>query len=733
MDPKVETISRRRFIARTLQGGTALLLAVNVPGCSRDPDAVEQLRQLYQVDEAFFPNAFLRIEADGRTVVQIPSSEMGQGVQTALAMLIAEELNADWEQIAVDTAPVNSAYINPRHGRQATGSSASIRGFFLPMRQAAAAAREMLVAAAAQQWSVPARECYAAGHRVYHRGTRRSVPFGNLITLAGRIPVPEQPSLKSARHFRLIGRSPRRVDALAKLTGQARFGQDIRLPGMLVAVLARPPVFGATLKDFDPVPALAVPGVRHVVAIDRGVAVVADHFWAAYRGREVLVVHWDDGELAQLDSARIRSQLKTAVTDGKTVEERGEPSRAFAEAAHVIEAEYTTPFLAHACMEPMNCTAWVHDERCEIWAPTQAPQRARETAARHLDIDVSKIQVHTTFLGGGFGRRSEQDFVVEAVEISKALRLPVKVLWTREDDIRHDFFRPASFHRLSAAFDHQRRLTAWRHQFSSPSILQRLVPAAGLIFRGKDPTSVEGAVDLPYAITNTLVRYAQVDSGVPVGFWRSVGHSQNSYAVECFIDEIAHFLKEDPLQFRYRHLSHDRRYISVLERVADLADWNSPLPAGHGRGLAVVKSFGSYVAQVAEVSVEPDTPAPALRVHRIACAVDCGLVIHPDIVRQQMEGGIIFGLTAALYGDITLAEGRVTQSNFHDYPLLRLPETPRVDVAIVPSAEAPEGIGEVGVPPVAPAVANAVFRATGRPVRDLPIRVQYLRSPSSIR
>ncbi|MHB8427617.1 MAG: xanthine dehydrogenase family protein molybdopterin-binding subunit, partial [Acidiferrobacterales bacterium] len=489
-----------------------------------------------------------------------------------------------------------------------------------------------------------------------------------------------------------------------------------QLPGMLTALVLRCPVFGGRVAGFDGAAARAVPGVRHVFAIESGVAIVADGFWPAKLGRDALRVRWNEGANARLSSALIRQRFRTAARKPGAVARS--VGNADVRTARTFDAIYEVPFLAHACMEPMNCTADVRPDSCEVWVPTQAQTGAQRTAARITGLAEERIRIHTTFLGGGFGRRSEQDFVAEAVQISKTVHAPVKLLWTREDDMQHDFYRPATYNQLSAGIGAHGALQSWRHHIVGPSIFARVFPKS--VKNGIDPTSVEGAADLPYAVPNIHVTYVLDDPGVPVGFWRSVGSSQNTYVTECFLDEIAHATGKDPYQIRRSLLRKHPRHLAVLDLAARHAGWGSPPPAGRHRGIAVAGSFGSYVAEVAEVSV---SERGSLRVHRVVCAVDCGMVVNPDTVVAQMESGIVYGLSAALADEITIERGRVRQSNFNNYPVLRMDSMPEIEVHIVHSTEPPGGVGEPGTPPIAPAVANAVFAATGKPVRRLPIRI----------
>jgi len=721
-------LTRRGFLKVAAGAGGALLVGFYLPGCSRsDPPAARAQdpqgsgtvrRDTGDQPDGYAPNAWIRVDPDNSVTLMVASSEMGQGVMTSIPMLIADEMNADWSKVRAEFAPVNKVYNNPLFGRQATGGSTAIRGYWHPVREAGAAARELLVAAAAQRWGVSADSCSSADGHVLHKARGKKVSYGELTTEAAKLPAPKKVFLKDPDQFDLIGKPVARLDIPAKVDGSARFGQDVKVPGMLIATVERCPVFGGKVKSFDAGKAKAVKGVKHVVQIDSGIAVVADGFWPALQGRKALKVEWDEGPNAELSSAGIRKQFADAVGSGVKARQDGDPAHTIQSASRTLDAVYEVPYLAHACMEPMNCTADVRSDHCEIWVPTQAQTATRSTAMKITGLAADKIKVHTTFLGGGFGRRSEQDFVADAVSVSKRVGAPVKVLWTRDDDTRHDFYRPSSYNHLSAALDDSGMPVAWIHRIASPSILSRVAP--GAVKNGIDSSSVEGAKNLPYAIPNLLVTYAMVNPGVPVGFWRSVGSSQNIYITECFLDEVARAGGKDPYQLRRNLLANHPRHRAVLELAAEKAGWDTPPAAGTHRGIAVSKSFASYCAQVAEVSVDNGK----VRVHRVVCAIDCGTVVNPDTVRAQMESAIVYGLTAALMGDITIKNGRVQQANFDSYPVLRIEHMPKVDVYIVPSNDPPGGVGEPGTPPIAPAVANAVFAATGKPMRKLPIRVQ---------
>jgi len=665
----------------------------------------------------FAPNAWLRIGTDDSVLVIVDRSEMGQGVTTALPMLLAEELEADWTKIRFEFAPADKAYINQLFGMQGTGGSSSVRAAWKPLREAGARARSVLIAAAAQTWGVEPASCRAEAGAVIHAATNRRLTYGALAQRAAALPVPADVLLKDPKDLRLVGKATKRLDTRFKVNGTAQFGIDVRVPGMLTAVVARSPVFGGKVRSFDATAAKAIPGVRHVVQISSGVAVVGDGYWPAKQGRDALKVSWDEGRVAQVSSASISSLFaQRATQDGAVARHDGDAAAALAGAAQRVEAVYEMPFLAHATMEPMNCTAHVRADGVDIWAPTQFQTGAQMIGAQIGGIAAEKVAVHTTYLGGGFGRRFELDFIMEALETSKAAGAPVKVIWSREDDIQHAQYRPANYHQLRAGLDAAGQPVAWTHRIVAPSIMARMFPQT--VKNGLDGEAVEGGAGLPYAVPNVHVDYQLTDTGIPVGFWRSVNNSFNAFAVEGFIDELAAAAKQDPYEYRRALLTTAPRHRGVLELAATKAGWGTPLPAGRGRGIAVYKSFESYAAQVAEVSV---SPTGDVRVHRVVCAIDCGMHVNPSTIEAQMQSGIVFGLTAALKGAITIENGRVTQSNFHDYPMLRMAEMPVVEVHIVPSNEAPGGVGEPGTPPIAPAVCNAIFAATGKRIRKLPI------------
>ena len=728
-------LTRRDFVRAAATAGAGLTLAVYFQGCGNGtpPPPVG----------AFAPDAFLRIAPDGRVTVVIGRSEMGQGPTTGLAMILAEELDCDWARVTFEQAPAAPAYdiptvLMPAIRAQITGESTSIPLGWMPMRHAGATARAMLVAAAASRWGVPAAACRTEAGVVRHEASERSLEYGALVADAAALDVPRQVPLKDPKDFRLIGQRLDRLDNPGKLRGAATYGLDVRVPGMAYASVERSPVFGGRVATVEgEAAARSVPGVLQVVTLDDRVAVVAEHYWQAVKGRRALTITWKEGAAAGIDSAGIQTQLGNLLEapEGSPARRVGNADAVLSAAGTPITARYDVPYLAHATMEPMNCTAWVHDGRVEVWAPTQYQAGpwflnkggARGVAAAAAGVSASDVTINTTFLGGGFGRRLEVDYVAEAVQIARASNRPVQVVWSREDDIQHDFYRPAAAHAMTAALGPDGMPLAWRHRIACQSIIRNWLPGwipdwslslSGALEHGADPYAVQGADDVPYAIPNLLVDYRELILPVPVGFWRSVGYSQNSFAVECFVDELAAAAKQDPVAYRRALLKDEPRVRSVLDLAADKAGWGTPLPDGRARGVAVVSSFHSVVAQVAEVSV---SPAGVIQVHRVTCAVDCGTAINPGLIEAQMEGGVIFGLSAVLHGEITIERGRAMQHNFYDYDMVRMGTAPVVEVHIVPSTEPPAGVGEPGVPPIAPAVANAMFALTGPRLRKLPL------------
>jgi isoquinoline 1-oxidoreductase beta subunit len=696
--------SRRGFLKTSVLAGGGLVVGFMLPATARMAAAAPQ---------AFSLNAYLRIGSDNSVTILCGLSEMGQGVHTAIPMLIAEELDADWSKIRVEQAPTDSAFANPLFGIQATGGSSAVRGHWLPMRQAGATARAMLVQAAALAWKVDPSTCRTDKGEVIHASGKR-LSYGKLAQDAGKLAVPAAVPLKDASLFRILGKGAKRVDTAAKVTGQAKFGLDMALPGMLTAVIAHSPVIGGRKVSFNADKAKAVPGVKQIIAIPSGIAVLAQGYWAAKQGRDLLEVQWDEGANATLSTESIRAELLAAASQPALVARKDGDVQSAA-AAKKIAATYEAPYLAHACMEPMNCTAWHKGDTLDIWASTQAPGLNRNVLSKVVELAPEKITVNTLYLGGGFGRRFAQDFVIDAAILSKIARAPVKLVYSREDDTRALFYRPASVCNFSGGLDDKGAPVLFTARSASSSIA---LAAQMPLDKGMDGFAVEGIRQMPYSIANVQVEWAQKETPIGVWFWRSVGHSQNIYFVESFIDEMAALAGKDPFLFRRDLLGQSPRYKAVLELAAAKASWGKPLPAGHFHGIAVGESFGSYVAEVAEVSVAKNGE---VRVHKVTCAVDCGMTVNPDIVKRQMESAIVYGLSAALHGKISIKNGRIEQGNFDQYPVLRMSEAPQVDVHIVASKEPPGGVGEPGLPPLAPAVVNAIFAATGKRLRKLPI------------
>ena len=716
---EILNLSRRDFLKTGAAAGGGLVLGLYLPLGNRIANAQQK---------TFAPNAFIRIGTDDSVTVIVNHSEMGQGVYTALPMLVAEELDADWSKVRVESAPVDAAYNHTAFGIQMTGGSSSTWSEYDRLRKAGATARAMLVAAAADTWKVDAASLRTQNGYVIHDATKRRLSYGQLAEKASTMTPPQNVTLKDPKDFKLIGRATKRLDTPEKINGKGMFGLDVTVPNMLVAVVARPPVFGGKVQSFNGDKAKAVAGVRQVVQIDRGVAVVADGFWPAKLGREALEIAWDEGPLAGLDSAAQRDQYAALAKEpGVVAKKEGDAAAAMAQATKKLEAVYDVPYLAHAPMEPLNCVADVRADGADVWTGTQFQTMEQMLAAQAAGLKPQQVKVHTMLLGGGFGRRAVPDchFVVEAVQVSKAVKAPVKVIWTREDDIRGGYYRPAAYHSISGALGADGNPIAWQHRIVSQSFIAGTPFESFIIKNGVDATAVEGAAELPYDVPNVQVEWKQAPGGVPTLWWRSVGHSHNAFVVESFLDELAHAAGKDPYEYRHSLLGKNARHRGVLELVAEKAGWGKALPQGRSRGIAVHDSFGSYIAQVAEVSV---SKKGELKVHRVVCAIDCGPTINPDTVRAQMEGAIVFGLTAALYGQITFEKGRVQQRNFHDYQVLRMNEMPVVEVHIVPSKEKMGGVGEPGVPPAAPAVCNAIFAATGKRIRRLPIRAEDLKA-----
>jgi isoquinoline 1-oxidoreductase subunit beta len=708
-----QTVDRRTFLKAGAAAGGGLL----VGGYLRHAIGVGP--ETTSAAGVFEPNVWLRIAPDDTVTIMLSQLEMGQGVMTSMPMLVAEELDADWETIKTEWTPADAKYGNPNFGgAQLTAGSNSVRGMWKLLRQAGGTARAMLITAAAGTWGVEESACSTEKSEVIHAASGRRLRYGALVDKAATLPVPKTVTLKDPKDFRLLGRQVARLDIPEKVNGSAIYGLDVKRPGMLVARVVRCPVFGGKVAGFNPAKAAAVPGVRHVVQISNGVAVVADNYWAATKGVQALEVTWAEGALAAVNSADIAKRYAAlAEQPGKPARSDGDAPAALKASSRAIERVFEVPFLAHATMEPMNCTADVRADGCDVWVPTQGQTASHQAAIAASGLPAEKVKIHTTYLGGGFGRRGEADFVTEAVETSKAVGKPVKVVWSREDDMQHDFYRPVTYARMSGALDESGKPVAFMQRVVQQSLLKRL---RALPPDGVDRISVDGSATLPYSIPNIRVEYTETDPGIPYGFWRSVGASVQGYVVEAFIDEMAVLAGKDPYQFRHDLLEEEPRHRAVLDLVAEKSGWGQPLPAGHARGIAVMEAFGTIVGQVAEVSVANG----AVRIHKIWCAVDTGWVIDPDTIKAQMEGGTVYGLSAALNGEITIQNGRVVQRHFADYPVMRHSEMPQIEVYIVPSTEAPGGIGEPSTALAAGALLNAIAAATGKRLYRLPIKDQ---------
>lgn len=725
--------SRRRFLRAGATLGAGLVIGVHVPSRAeqrsrneKPPEAAvgKAATTVPGHQPGLAHNAFIRIDRAGLVTLIVHKVEMGQGTFTSIPMLIAEELEIDLSRVKLEQAPANNKlYADPLLGGQVTGGSTSVRGAYEPLRKAGAKARVLLISAAARQWNVDPASCIAENGTVRHTPSGRTLGYGDLVDIASTLPMPDDVPLKPASRFKLIGRPVRRLDSAEKINGKAQFGIDVRLPGMLVATVAASPVVGGRLKSLDARKAMAVKGVRHVLRIDNAVAVLGDHMWAARQGLLALSPVWDDGRNGNATTRAIVSGMAKAAANkpGAVARNDGDASRRIRAASRRIETTYEVPFLAHATMEPMNCTVNVQNDRCDIWVGTQVPTIAQGVAARLTGLPPEKVEVHNFYIGGGFGRRLEADNVMQAVQFAKQLKgRPIKFIWTREEDIQHDMYRPYYYDRIAAALDEGGKPVAWSHKVTGSSIMARFAPEG--VKDGVDPDAVEGAKDIPYDIPNVRVEYLRHEPPLPTAFWRGVGPTHNIFVVESFIDELAAEAKADPVAYRRELLGKSPRLKAVLELAAGKAGWQAPLRQidgrKAGRGVSVQFAFGTYLAMVAEVSVGAEGD---VRVDRVVCAVDCGQVVNPDTVVAQIESGVNFGITATLWNEITLDKGRVQQSNFSDYRMMRINEAPRIEVHIIGSSDSPGGIGEPGTSATAPALVNAVHAATGKRIRKLPV------------
>ena len=702
--------NRRDFLKVTSSAGIGLMVGVVLPYKKR-------LIASGIAKDSFEPNVWIKIQSDNIINIVTAKSEMGQHIRTSIPMIIAEELEADWSHVKVVQAETHP----DKYGSQSTGGSGSIRRSYMRLRKAGATAREMLIEAASIKWDVPAKECKAQMSKVIHSKSKRSLSFGDLAPLAGTLNPPENPNLKNEKDFKIIGNSMPGLDTHARVNGTAKFGLDIRLPNMLYATVLKCETFGGSVKSFNSKKAKKINGVKDVFEVEGGIAVVATNTWSAIKGQRALEVEWNHGDFHSWDSKKIKKMMeKKSKGEAAIAKEDGNIKNLNNDLS--IESKYEVSFTSHATMEPMNCVAHVNKNSAELWVPTQSPQRIQSSTAKQLNIDIEKVKVHVTLMGGGFGRRLFSDFIPDAVEISKKIRKPVKLLWTREVDMKHDYYRPASIHKLKGTLSKSNELISWQHRITSPSISGQRSPERFKDGR-LDRSAVNGANNLPYKIPNILVDYVMSNTNVPVGWWRSVYNSQNAFANEVFIDELAHRADTDALEFRMNMLHDSPRHKEALRLAAEKAGWGKSLPKGQGMGLAVHESFGSWSAQVAQVTVSKNHE---ISIDKIVASVDCGTVINPDGVKAQMEGSIVYGLTSTLKGEITIEKGAVAQSNFHEFELLQMHEMPKVEIYIVPSLEPPGGAGEPGLPPVAPAVANAIFNATGKRIRKLPIKSKDL-------
>jgi isoquinoline 1-oxidoreductase beta subunit len=732
--------TRRDFLKICAVAGSGLVVGLQLQGCGENPKRLMPRRS--DVGHEAVANAWIKIGEDNTTTIMVNHCEMGQGIATALCMIVAEELEADWSGVRFETAPVADVYKHPKYGIQWTVSSMSVQSSWDRWREAGAAARELFITAAAGHWQVSRDECRAELSHVIHQPSKKRVSYGELVFKTDGLTLPEKPKLKNPEEFKIIGRSMRRLDSRPKIDGSAVFGINVKLPGMLVATVVHPPALGAKVKSLNPEKTLAMPGIRKVLVIETGIAVVADSFWQAASAVDSLEVEWRHSDGPSVSTDRLFERWAVmGRNEGKAFYETGDVGNHLKGVQNLVEATYDLPYQAHATPEPMNCTAHVGHNSCEIWAPTQNPEGAQEIAAVITGLRNDRINVHTTFLGGGFGRRALVDYVGEAVEISQKIKAPVKVIWTREEDIRHDFYRAATHNVMKAAIDRQGRPIAWLHRIVGADVFAQTLPkvVSGMmpdylprfvknwgttlanvlmprLIPGKK--AIKGAGPLPYGLANMRVEFINDDPGIPLCWWRSVAPSTNCFAVESFMDELAAAAGRDPYDLRCELLARSPRLRAVLKLAADSAKWSKPPSKGRHRGIAAHDFQNTMMALVAELSVTGDGH---INVQRVVCAVDCGIAINPGNIESQVQSAVVFGLTATLKSAITFKEGKTEQSNFHDFPLLRMDEMPQVEVHIVPSTHPPTGIGEVAVPLVGPAVANAIFSATGKRIRKLPI------------
>lgn len=703
----VKKMDRREFIKISSTAGSGLILGFYLPN---------KLQGKSLESKIFQPNAWINVQPDNYVKIMVGKSEMGQGVITSLPMIIAEEMDLDWSKVIVEKAPADRS----KYGSQMTGGSNSISSSFMKLRKAGATAREMLVNAASEYWGVPENECTTNSSKVFHEKTNKKISYGELATKAGQQLIPKNPTLKNSKNFSIIGKNMSRKDTLPKINGTAEFALDIKLDGMVYATVVHSPIFGGKVISFDKNSLGGINGILDVFEIESGIAIVGDNTWTVLKAARKIKINWSEGEAKGVNTNQITEELmKASKKRGGVVRREGNVKRALKSSENILEAIYQSPFQAHATMEPMSCTISVEETKCQIWVGTQNPNGALKTVSKLTGLKKEQIEVNVTYLGGGFGRRSSNDFVKESVEIANIVKKPIKLTWSREEDMQNDYYRPASLHVMKGAIDQKKNLTVWKHRITAPSILFSQLVTIPFPFKEKlDLISTEGAKHIPYQIPNMQVDYQMTKTDIPLGFWRSVYSSQNAFANECFMDELAEKAGKDPINFRLELLPENSRDASVIELVADRSGWKSFSNGPIYQGFSSHKSFGTWVAQVARVSVENNQ----IKVHEVHCAVDCGLVINPNIVKTQISSAIIYGLSATLKSKITIDDGKVVESNFDDFDVIRMDETPKIKVYLVDSDKPPKGVGEPGLPPIAPAVTNAVYAATGKRFRQLPIK-----------